>query len=82
MKKEGLGRGLGALWQVGRSVPSSCSIRSKCIHTVEREIDSALFERQVLSPPIVSPAVAQIHPTAAFSAPLAVQDALLRRAFK
>ncbi len=31
---------------------------------LEREIDSARFERKVLSPPIVSPAVAQIHPTA------------------
>jgi predicted nuclease of restriction endonuclease-like (RecB) superfamily len=32
---------------------------------LEREIDSALFERKVLSPPIVSPAVAQLYPTAA-----------------
>ncbi len=31
---------------------------------LEKEIDSSLFERKVLSPPIVSPAVAQLHPTA------------------
>ena len=31
---------------------------------LEREIDGALFERQALSSPIVSPAVTQIHPAA------------------
>jgi len=32
---------------------------------LEREIDGALFERQVLSPPSVAPAVAHLHPSAA-----------------
>ena len=31
---------------------------------LEKEIDGALFERKVLSPPIVLPVVAQLHPTA------------------